>query len=290
VDWPECDTTVMSLLPGDGSGDHFGGAPIEVTLSAADTDATISPDFPGTQLVRGEGETLWFLPDPPLDAGTVHGADLAWCGGDIHWQFTTDAEVGAPLDGGVVLTDRAWELELGAARFIEPALAGSFDFGMLGVAGFAVGVSRHDGSALDLRLANLDAKGAQDLCARTPEIPGGTLDRGYVTFGPAEVSFAAYDGEIRIERATLLAGLDRTGVALSDGSFHGWVDVGSVAAVVGVKTEEEGCTFFEAFGATCETCPDSAGQCIELWLDHVGASPVDFALVEVSTVDAGCPE
>lgn len=285
----ECGIVVDAIVPTDASSTHLGSQPIEVELSAPDPTATLSLDAPG-ELVRFEGdERLWFVPDPPLAAGSSHTATLTWCGGEITWTFTTDADVGAPL-GGLDLSDHSWALDLGSARWNAPALTGAVDLGMLGIAGFAAGVSHHEGTVADLRLANLDAKGEQDTCSRTPEIPGATVSEGWLRWGPADLSFAAYDGAITLESASLVAGVADDGGRLAGASVHTWVDIASVAALVGVESEAEGCEFFGAFGATCEPCPGSDHQCIELWVDGIEGAARDGGLVEIDTIDASCPE
>lgn len=285
----ECGIVVDAIVPTDASTGHLGSQPVEVELSAADPTAVLSLDAPG-ELVRFDGdERLWFLPDPPLAAGSTHTATLDWCGGQISWTFTTDAAVGAPL-GGLDLTDRSWELDLSRARWNAPALTGTVDLGMLGIAGFAAGVSRHDGAEVDLRLANLDEEGAQDTCSRTPEIPGATLTDGWIQWGPADLSFAAYDGAIALESTTLVAGVTEGGGMLAGAQVHTWVDIASVAALVGVESEAEGCAFFESFGAMCEPCPGSDHQCIELWVDGIEGPAREGGLAEIDTIDESCPE
>lgn len=282
---PTCDVT-YSVSVDDGVTDVPGNAPVVVTLSEADATASIRSAVAGTTTASPDGLTLTWTPDAPVDPLTDVTVEISTCGGAAAIHYTT-ADLGGPLDAGVDLTATGFLVDLGTGTIVQPA-SGDALLTMLSSVGtsLVLGVTEASGSALDFRLA-MAADGAQDLCSRTLDLPGGTLDRGWFGFGPAPATFFVYDNTVQLEDLAFGGAVRADGSGIDAAWIRGWVGVEPLANTYAEGDVEQACLFFSNLGAPCEPCPESSGQCLALEITGL-TGPATGAPVEA--VDAACTE
>ena len=282
---PTCDVT-YSVSIHEGDIDVPGNAPVVVTLSEADDTASITSAVAGTTVTSPDGLTLTWTPDAPLDPVTDVTVDIATCAGGTSIHYTT-ADIGGPIDSIVDLTATGFLVDLATGTVVKPT-SGDALFTMLSSAGtsLVLGITEASQSALDFRLA-MAAEGAQDLCSRTLDLPGGTLDRGWFGFGPAPAVFYVYDNTVHLEDLAFGGAIRVDGSGIDAAWVRGWVGVEPLANTYAEGDIDEACRFFSNLGAPCEPCPQSDGQCLALEVTGLSGTSIG---TPVASVDVACTE
>lgn len=282
---PTCDVT-YSVSVDDGATGVPGNAPVSVTLSGPDDSATISGSVAGTTARSADGLTLTWTPDVPIDPLTAVSLDVETCAGSSTVHYTT-ADLGGPLDAGVDLTGTGFLVDLAAGRIVQPA-TGDALFSMLASVGteLLLGVTAASQTTLDYRLA-VAADHTQDLCSRTLDLSGGTLDRGWFGFGPAAATFYVYDNTVQLEDLAFGGAVRADGSGIDAAWVRGWVGVEPLAATYAGGDIDQACTFFGDLGAPCVPCPESDGQCLAIEVTDLSGAATG---TPVEPVAAACTE
>ena len=281
---PSCDVT-YSLSVNDGAVDVPGNQSVYVTLSAPDESATITSAVPGAVTVSGDGLTVTWTPTSPIDPLTEVALSIATCAGSSDVNYTT-ADFGGPVDASVDLTTTGFLIDLANGDIVQPT-TGEALFSMLAAAGteLLLGFTAASADTVDYRLA-MAADHTQDLCSRSLDLAGGSLDRGWFSFGPAAATFYVYENEVVLEDFAFGGAILPDGSGVEAAWMRGWVGVEPLAATYAEGDITEACAFFGAIGAPCVPCPQSDGECLAIEvtdLHGAAASPVEPVL------DA-CPE
>lgn len=282
---PTCDVT-YSVSIDDGATEVPGNTPVVVTLSEPDSTASIQSAIAGTTVASDDGLTLTWTPDAPIDPLTDVSVTVATCAGDAAIHYTT-ADLGGPVDPSVDLTATGFLVDLATGTVVQPA-SGDALFTMLSSVGtsLVLGATAVNGSAMDFRLA-MAADGAQDLCSRTLDLPGGSLDRGWFSFGPAPATFYVYDNTVQLEDLAFGGAVRADGSGIDAAWVRGWVGVEPLANTYADGDIDQACLFFSNLGAPCEPCPESDGQCLALEITGLSGNATG---APVEAIDAACTE
>ena len=290
------------LSPVDGSTDHFYLDPIEFSLSAPDASASIAVSDGGGAAVAGstrlsdDGLTVSFVPDGGLAPSTPYGASLSVCDGAVSGsiRFTTSG-LGAPVT--VDLTGETYVVDLGTARFVQPAgvadlLLGSLENNIL------VGVISVDGSTLNMLGAVDDgAGGGQDYCSPSIPYAPAAFDDPSFQVGPADAVLTVAGVDITLFGSRLRGAFASDGSYFGGGRLEGQLDARDLAPLlgdlVGVTDPDAVCSLLAGFGAGCEACgSDGAGYCLAVLADQITATASGAPLVCVDEVAChpGCSD
>jgi hypothetical protein len=203
-----CGVTIDETIPSSGATDADYRAAIEFHLSDADSTATATSSIAGTTQLSDDSETVYFIPNEPLEPSTSYTVTLNYCGGSADLSFTTSS-LGTPLSDPSILVGKTYSLDLAGARIVEPDGIGSVLTSYLTQV-ILVGVTSVDGSSIEM-MGAIGAEGSdpptQDTCTETIDFPTADFsDQPFFTVGPQDttLSVAGYDitiGELNITAA-----------------------------------------------------------------------------------------
>ncbi len=293
---PSCEISIEETRPRDGAADAYYRADIEFWLDDAIPGApSISLEGPagvvaGSTLLSEDRELVWFEPSAPLAPLSRYTATLAYCGsGRASVSFTT-SELGQPCT--VSLEGRSYVLDLGDARFLEPAGIGELIGEFMTNEG-VLGVADERGSSLDL-IVGMSEEGSrpavQDLCTQTLDSTC-TWDRApFFEYGPVDTTYTSAGTSFTI------MDLHLAGTFAPDGS---WLGGGEIALVLDmrewvdlieeVESAADMCNLSASFGAPCQACQDGAEYCLPLLVDGILGEESSGTSVE-SVPASGHPE
>jgi hypothetical protein len=128
----------------------------------------------------------------------------------------------------------------------------------------------------------------QDACARTTDLPEGTVEGDEFQVGPEDLDLPGEVpwtfGELTLE-GTLSA--DRS--EITDLTMSGVVDAREIFELLPIPSSAEAlCGTFDGFGISCEACADSEIACASLEITGLSASRVDVDVTAVTSVGADC--
>ncbi len=256
----DCGVTASTSIV-DGATGVPGNVSFVVSLSAADAGATVSGSEPGTTAVSEDGLTLTWTPSPPVGPLTQVTMSLSTCAGDSTIGYTT-SDLGGPLDADTDLTTTSFRFDLTSGTVVEPPTGGALLSTLGAGLELLLGLTPA-GAGVDYRVG-VGAKGAQDLCARTLDVSGGTLDGGWFGFGPAGATFPVYDTQVVLEDLAFGGAVLADGSAVEAGWLRTYVGIEALAVAYADGDVAEACAFFGNLGATCTPCPSGAGECLAL--------------------------
>ena len=122
-----CAATVSSSVPADGAADAYYRADVEFAISEMDASATVTvldssgAAVAGTQSTSSDGLTVYFTPDASLTPGASYTADISLCDGETNPSITFSTSTLGEALSGCELTGNTYNLNLGDARFVQPA-------------------------------------------------------------------------------------------------------------------------------------------------------------------------
>ncbi len=279
----DCGLTASTSIV-DGETGVPGNASFRVTLSAADDGATLTASEPGA--VSADGLTLTWTPSPPVGPLTDVTVTLTTCAGESTLRYTT-ADLGGPLDADTDLTQTGFRFDLSSGTVVQPPTGGAL-LATLGADGIELmlGLTPVGVDGMDYRVG-VGADGVQDLCSRTLDVAGGTLDGGWFGFGPAGATFQVYDTDVVLESLAFGGAVAPDGSRIDAGWLRTFVGVDALAATYADGDAAEACAFFGNLGAPCEPCPSGAGDCLALEVVDLSGPATG---VPVEPVTAACEE
>jgi hypothetical protein len=288
----DCDTTVDATWPENGAADFYFRDAIEFTLSDPDPSAEVIFSRSGSQSTSDDGLTVIFTPDQPLPPSTEFEAALDYCYGSPTIEFST-SELGEDLENPLAIAGKTYRVDLADARYTENP----------GVAGFLMGwlnrdllfhISDIQDGALSLRLAlaGEEAEDGQDLCYRTFDIEGMTLEGPDLVLSADDILFDFYTGSLQVGDFDLVATLASDLSWLGGAQFSGWLNITDFSAALDLNDDEDICDIMDNLDSGCEPCPhDSTQSCVTLAGDRLEGVEVGVELVEISEQNSfpGCP-
>lgn len=292
----DCGEITFSMSnPVDGSSTHFYLDPVEFGLSAADASASIAvADAAGTAVagsssISEDGLTVSFVADGGLAPSTSYTATLSICDGSGggSGSFTTSS-LGAEVTAD--LTGKTYVVDLGTARFVQPAgvadlLLGSLENNIL------VGVTSVDGATLNMIGAIDDgAGGGQDFCTPSIPFPPASYDNPSFQVGPADTDLNVAGLSITINGLLIRGAFSSDGSYFGGGRLEGQLDARTLAPLLGdllgVTDPDEVCALLIGFGVTCGACgSDGAAYCVDVLADQITATAQGASLVCVDESD-----
>ena len=155
------------------------------------------------------------------------------------------------------------------------------------------GITSEGGGSIEMRLAlgESDSPLAQDLCARTLEMPTGTFDGTNIEIGPETVSFNADGVDYTLDDFHVTGALSADGNAIDDMSLSLTMDMTQAAAYLGSSDGQSVCDDLIApLGLTCGDCGDGTTTCLSATMTGIPADRVDITLEKVAESNAaeGC--
>lgn len=281
---PGCGLTVTSSIA-PGASDVPGNEPLVFTLSVPDPQATVETSLEGALAISDDGRVLTWTPTRPLDPRQDASVTLRTCAGVSTIAWTT-AAYGGPLDSGVDLGGTGFSIDLARGRIVRPPTAQALltyfrdsDTALL------VGMDELTPGQLAYRFATT-LSGTQNLCSRTLDVRGGTLDRGWFGFGPADTDFYVFDSRVQMHDLSFGGALLPDGSGVRAAWIEGWVGVEALATAYVDGDTDRACAFFGDLGAPCEPCPDGVGRCLSLRIDQLEGTATR---APVAAVSEACP-
>ncbi len=288
----DCDTTVDATWPENGSTDFYFRDSIEFTLSEPDPTAEIIFSRSGTQTISDDGLTVSFTPDDPLPSSTEFEVALDYCYGSPTIEFAT-SELGEALEDPSAILGKTYRVDMADARYVENP----------GVAGFLMGWLNRDllfqivdiedeSLAIRLALASDDPDAGQDLCYRTFDIDGMSLEGSDLVLSNDDILFNFYSGSLQIGDFDLVATLASDLSWLGGAQFSGWLNVTDFSAALKLNDDEDICEIIGNLDSGCEPCPHDATQsCVTLAGDRLDGVEASVDLQEIPERDSypDCP-
>jgi hypothetical protein len=215
---------------------------------------------------------------------------------------TTDTDTNDPGDSGEPdgpdfpsgdptgcdLTGKAFQLDFGDARVIQPAALGPILADSISDS-LAFGVTAQTDSTVSTILV-LNEGGTQDMCTPSAQPPEGTWNDPVFAVGPADLAVDVDGSAVTLSSFQFTAAATADCSSIEGGVFQTDLDTRLLGDVLGglVGTEDpQGiCDALLGFGAACEACDsDSEPYCLKLVIDHMNAGPYGSSLVEVTAED-----
>ena len=277
----ECTLTLTTSIA-DGATDVPGNASMVVTLSEP-AEVTVTGSIAGTTTTSADGLTLTWTPNAPADANSAVSVSIDSCNGTstIGWQTS---DLGA-TPTAVDLTRTGFRVDLASGTIVQP-ISGPALFEFLSGQGTEVLVGLLSNASPSYRLA-VATDGVQDLCSRTLDVSGGTLDRGWFSFGPADTTFYVYDNLIELHDLSFGGGLSADGTRVGAAWVKAWVGVEPLAATYAEGDIDAACEYFGTLQVPCVPCPSGDGQCLAIDVRDLSGTATGFPIDEITEP---CPE
>jgi hypothetical protein len=266
----------------DGATDVPGNASVVVALSES-AEVTLTGSIPGTTTATADGRTLTWSPNAPADANSALSLTIDSCNGTstIGWQTS---DLGAtPTD--VDLTRTGFRVDLASGTIVQP-ISGPALFEFLSGQGTEVLVGLLSNTSPGYRLA-VAKDGVQDLCSRTLDVTGGTLDRGWFSFGPADATFYVYDNLVELHDLSFGGGLSADGTRVGAAWVKAWVGVEPLAATYADGDIDAACEYFGSLQVPCVPCPSGDGQCLAIDVRDLSGTATG---TPIDAITEACPE
>ena len=297
-DAAQCLTTA-TVFPEDGETRAYYRTTVDVTF-APELPAGSVIELTGTAgAVQGATETignrLVFTPAAPLAPGGTYTTTVKFdCEGDAKessYSWTV-SDVGASTDL-TKLTNNAYALALGQARYIEPpgvgALIGQFlTFDLL------LGVENVDAGANKITMLGAlgveGQPGVQEPCQPTiPFPPADIAQNPYFELGPQKFSIVAEGREIVIDNLYLSGSFAPDGSYIDGAVLAGTIDTRPFKDLVDDNPDAPDsavCDLAASLNVQCSDCPDNSGKfCISLLADSIQAEKLTKS---VERIDDPC--
>jgi hypothetical protein len=280
-----CGAIVSSSVPTDGAADAYYRADIEFAISEADASAVVTltdasgAAVSGAQSLSDDGLTVYFTPDAALASGSAYTADISLCNGSTNPSigFTTSG-LGEPLEG-CELAGNTYNVNLGEARFVQPAGVADLLLGQL-TSDVLFGVTSAE-TELEM-MAGISVEGASDQDFCTPTVPFPPADfsnEPFFSIGPEDTTFNVAGFSVEISN------MEVTGTFASDCSYFGGGELAGeldarvlAPALADLVSDDpdEICGVVSSFGVLCETCAsDGEPYCITVLADQLTADLQD---------------
>lgn len=297
-----CEVQISETVPSGGASDFYYRGTIEVYFTAADSEGSVTlMDSAGTEVAGAtswseDGTVLYFTPSTPLSPSTDYTLMIDYCGGNPEVAFRT-SEVGGEADVNS-LVGKAYEIDLGSARFVEPAGIGAI-LGEVLSQSILVGVLSADESSIQMVGAISDDEATtvqQDMCTESIAFPAADFSENpFFAIGPQDttISIAGYSATIKDLEVSGAFGPDLS--YFSGGVLGGEVDstelddIADLQGYTGCDGTDDACLcdFIAGTGfATCSECSDGSGPyCLVLLADQIVAYEIEGSVVELSAED-----
>ncbi len=304
-----CEVQISETVPTGGDSDFYYRGTIEVYFTQSESDGEVmlmdsaGAEVAGSSSWSEDGTVLYFTPSAPLEPSTDYTLAISYCGGNPEVTFRT-SEVGGETDVNT-LVGKAYAIDLGSARFVEPEGIGAI-LGELLTQNILAGVVSADDSQIQM-IGAISAEGSteQDVCTPSIAFPVADFSENpYFEIGPEDttISVAGYTvtiGDLQISGAF---GPDLS--YFSGGVLGGVIDtttlddIPDLAELAGCDGTNDACLcdFIAGTGfATCSDCPDGSGPyCLTLLADQIVATEIEGSVVERTeadiAADAECAE
>lgn len=283
-------TATVTAFPENGASEVYYRTSVEFTMSAVESDASISlsdgsADVAGSSAVVGD--RVVFTPDAPLAPSTTYTATLSWSCGPTEVSWTT-SDIGSPADPAS-LVGKAYSLDLGAGRFVEPPGVGDVIGSFLDTE-VLLGVTAADASIVHIMGALGDGAGNQDICEPSFDFPvdADFTENPYFIVESDSLNLDISGVLVTIEDLEVSGAFSANGDQVAGASLRGTLDVSILEELVG----SDPCSLLVAFGVSCETCSDGVTEtCLSVYVDSMVATEVNGPLEEIdqATADANCP-
>lgn len=283
-----CVATVVGILPADTTTSVLPDTAIVATFDAPTdhVDVALAPTAAGSSRLADDKRSVTWTPSEPLARGTRYTVSVAACAGSASAAFTT---IPPPLADAEALEWRTWDMDLTGddATWTRPALgpelAGSFrDHHLLVTTQFV------DARNIDVVAAWGVGEGlalAQSTCAEPLDFVGADFvdtDPAFVV-GPVDTALVVDGLALPLLGLDLFGVLTDDGATLVDATLTGFLDLAPLAPMLG----GDPCALAEAFGDTCEACPDGGSACLPLEV-RVAAAPELVGVVVDPDLDLDC--
>lgn len=288
--------TLVSTLPAPGATDAYYRGTVEWELSlpkAAEIEATVRSDLPGTLGTNATGTRFVWTWDAPLAPSTPYSITLDWCDQSSTIDFTT-SDYGTPVTDPAALVGSTFQVDLGESRILSPVglegLLPQFFPSDILIMVTAVGDATVEMIGGTAREAD-DGTVGQNWCDPTIPFPTADwIDDCYFTLGPQDTTFAVAGVDVTIAGLAIDGTVGPDGTEFDGGRLSGTIDTRPLAALVGDPDDPGAmCALAANFGTECEPCPaDGEPYCFTIVADSIHAPTVDVTLVEVLGQD--CPD
>lgn len=287
----ECGVTVKETIPSQGSVTADYRAAIEFELSDGDSTATVVSDIAGTTTLADDDQRVIFTPNEPLAPSTAYTVTLNYCGGSADLAFTT-SDYGTTITDTSMLVGKTYELDLAAARIVQPDGIGSVLSSYL-TQSILIGVT--DVNSSDIQMLGAIGKekvtpAEQDYCDPTIDFPSADFSaQPFFSIGPQTTTLSVAGYSIEIGDLEITGTFKADGSAFAGGTLSGTIDTRPLDPLVGDAGAI--CELAGSFGAACEACAsDGEPFCLSLVADQITAEEVSgLTLVPVVGNDCeGC--
>ena len=299
---PECMTQLTETVPVAGSSDAYYRAAIEAKFDDHDATASITlddasgSDVPGT-VTRNDDDTMaYFEPDAPLTPDASYTAKVTWCDGasSEFVQFTTSS-LGDPLDDPSAVEGRTYLVDLGDARFAEPAGVGPL-LQLKVRQSILLTVTSVDATSLTMVGALTAASGStQDFCLPTIDFPkpADFSEAPYWEVQADETSLIVAGNDVLIQDLVISGTFSADGTTFGGGVLGGTIDTALLGGILGQEDNPDYiCDLADNFGDECSECPNGNDTCLGLLLDQLvgdSAGTVAVRPIDQRDCDAECP-
>lgn len=284
-----CSGTVTAF-PEANAADVYYRTSVEFTMSAVESGASITLTTGGTDVAGTSSvvdDRVVFTPSAPLSPSTTYEATLTWSCGPTTVSWTTSA-IGEPTDPAS-LVGKAYSLDLGAGRFVEPPGVGDVIGSFLDTE-VLLGVTAADAATVHIMGALGDGNGNQDVCEPSFDFPvdADFSENPFFIVESDKLDLDISGVVVSIEDLEVSGAFSADGSEVAGASLRGTLDVSILADLVG----DDPCSLLVAFGVTCQTCSDGVTEtCLSVFVDSMVAEEVNgpLEMIDQATADANCP-
>jgi hypothetical protein len=285
-----CRNAILSQYPEGGEAEVFAWSAVDVTLSAADTAATIAvvdgsgAEVAGAVSLLDADKRLEWRPASGMAPGP-HTATLTWTGCEpVAVDFTVHDAATAPVTDTSSLVGKTYILDLTQGRFVAPEGIGSALQTLIEVR-LLMGVVAVDAGGISL-LAGAEADGGgQDLAAATTAFsePASFLADPHFTAEQPTLPLVVQGDGLTVTNLTMSGSFSSDGSAVEGFRLSAVLDTRDLKDALSITDDNGVCDLFgAAYGVTCEACPGGDGDyCITLVIADLTLPEAGYTMVEV---------
>lgn len=259
-----CTSTVLSLIPTDGSLNVDPTTPITATFSGPVAEATLELEgVDGQVLLAGDGLSAVFYPSTPLEFGLSYTAHASVCDSQLSSTFSTRGPVVTEdLDG------RTYRLNMEGSdvTWIAPAGLGPFIVSNLITKDLLMMVQSDDGGLIKAvgSAAIVDNTGLhQYVCTEAIDFPETDFSANPVfNVGPTDAMIIATGYIVPLFDLSIAGTFTIDGTSIENMLVSALADTRYISRQLGFDV----CGIFP-----CESCPDGNNSCTELIIQDANA-------------------